>query len=414
MRRRILWVDAVANLQRTSDGHGIRRLMSVARAHGISTVVFDVKPTSGEVLYPSDVAPSFNAQAGPQCDRLAAAVEAAHEAGLELFVSINVFVEGVKRDGRMQGTIPLTGRKEWEVIAQGPDGSLKPLTEIAEEQWAFVNPALDAVRQHELQIIEEIVSRYPVAGIVLDRARYPGGVVGDFSDTTRQLLEREIGGRVGRWPDDVFRYVSPGPGAIRLSTGRHIRPGPYFGSWLQLRARIIREFVREARARVRKCRPDALLGIYAGSWYPIYYELGVNWANPATPWALEQIEEPVRSLLPRTYAETGYAFDIDLFMSGNYYPDVLIHEAGDRPWWMTVEGAAQMVNRVTERVRPVYGSLFLEQYRGRADDFRRAVQVCLRHSDGVMLFDTCHLEEYGWWDQMTRAFTEGGVATQGA
>lgn len=412
MRRRVLWLDATANLLRTADLAGIRRLLELARDSGLTTVVVDVKPTSGEVLYPSDVAPVLGGREGRggavAFDRLEAAVTVAREVGLELFASVNVFVEGVVLDGRLRGAILLGERKDWEVVAQRPDGSITPLTQVPGERWAFVNPADPDVQHHELAVIEEIVRRYPVAGIILDRARYPG-MVGDFSETTRRLLEREVGERITRWPQAVFEYSPDEPGTLRLSSGAHVRPGPYLGAWLHLRARTIKEFIQMTRRRLGQLRSDALLGVYAGSWYPIYYELGVNWANPEVKDALEAIEQPVRSLLSETYTSTGYAPDLDLFISGNYYPDVLVAEAGEKPFWMTVQGAAEMVSRVTGRIRPVYGGLYLEQYRDRPGDLARAIRVCLESSDGVMLFDTCHIEQYGWWDLVARALQGGGA-----
>ena len=412
MRRRILWLDATANLSRTATRDGVRRIFDKARESGFTTVVVDVKPTSGEVLYPSRVAPRLRRwgsgiELAEDHDLLSAAVDAGRETGLEVFAGINVFVEGAIHDGRLRGAILADPRRaSWEVVAYHAAGaSLGPLTSFPGEQSAFVNPADPAVQQHELAIIEEIVAGYPVAGIVLDRTRYPG-MVGDFSETTRRLLERYVGSAIRRWPQDVFTYADDGaPGALALSSGHRVQPGPYLGAWLELRANIIRQFMEAARARLKAVRPDALLGVYAGSWYPIYYELGVNWANPSAPRALELIDERVRPLIPAGYGATGYAPVLDLFLSGNYYPDVFESEAGSKPWWMTVQGAARLVSEVTGRVRPVYASLYLEQFRGRPEAARSAVQVCLEASDGVMLFDTCHIEAFGWWRLVKEALS---------
>lgn len=415
MRRHLLWLDATANLSRTATADGVRRIFHQARESGVTAIVVDVKPTCGEVLYPSRVAPRLRQWSGGielslGHDLLEAAVEAGRAAGLEVFAGINVFVEGAFHEGRLRGAILADPRRApWEVVAYHPakgELTLGRLTRFPGEIWAFVNPAEPAVQQYELAIIEEIVRTYPVAGIVLDRARYPG-MVGDFSETTRRRLERHVGEAVRHWPQDVFTYASDAaaPGALTLSTGHAVVPGPYLGAWLQLRAGIIREFVEAARARLKAARPEALLGVYAGSWYPTYYELGVNWASPTAPGALEFIDERVRQLLPADYPGTGYAPVIDLFLSGNYYRDVLESDAGAKPWWMTVQGAARLVDRVTGRVRPVYASLYLEQFRGCPEAARQAVRICRESSDGVMLFDTCHVEAFGWWALMREALS---------
>ena len=411
MRRHILWLDATANLGRTVPPDGVERIFDRARQSGFTTVVVDVKPTSGEVLYPSRIAPRLRDWGGVEVpadrDLLAAAIDAAQKTGLEVFAGINVFVEGAVHQGRLRGAILADPRRSsWEVVAYHPKAAeLGPLTRFPGEQWAFVNPADPDVQEYELAIIEEIVRDYPVAGIVLDRARYPG-MVGDFSETTRRRLQRHVGEPVRRWPQDVFAYAEDeAPETVLLSSGHRIRPGPLLGPWLELRASVIREFMEAAAARLKSARPGALLGVYAGSWYPIYYELGVNWANPSISQALERIDERVRPLLPAGYGRTGYAQVIDLFLSGNYYPDVFESEAGPKPWWMTVQGSARLVDEVTGRVRPVYAGLYLEQYRGRPEAARAAVQVCRQSSDGVMLFDTCHIEAFGWWELVKEALS---------
>lgn len=412
MRRSVLWLDATANLNRTATRDGVRSIFERARDSGFTTIVVDVKPTSGEVLYASRVAPRLRhwgsgIELAADYDLLGVAVDPAQETELEVFASINVFVEGAVHGGRLRGALLADPRRSaWEVVAYHPKGAtLGRLTTFPGEQWAFVDPGDPAVQEYELAIVEEIARSYPVAGIVLDRTRYPG-MVGDFSETTRKRLERHVGEAIRRWPQDVFIYTAhTAPGALPLSSGGWILPGPHFGAWLELRASTIRDFMEAARACLQAARPGASLGAYAGSWYPVYYELGVNWANPSLPRAHEHVEERVRALLPATYARTGYAEVIDLFLSGNYYPDVFEEEAGARPWWMTVQGAARLVNEVTGRVRPVYGSLYLEQFRGRPEAARAAVRVCLETSDGVMLFDTCHIEAFGWWHLVREALS---------
>src|SRR5689334_16082290 len=56
---RVLWMDGTANLQRLSTRQGVAAVMDrCVRAH-INTVVIDVKPLSGHVLYESKIAPKL-------------------------------------------------------------------------------------------------------------------------------------------------------------------------------------------------------------------------------------------------------------------------------------------------------------------------------------------------------------------
>ncbi|WP_324716856.1 alpha amylase family protein [Carboxydochorda subterranea] len=419
-RRHVLWIDATANLPRTSSTEGLRSLLGRAREAGFTTVVVDVKPTSGEVLYPSRLAPVLRQwRSGVSLpagyDLLGTAVELAYREALELFASVNVFCEGAVHEGRLRGLLAGDpARAGWEVVAYR-EGRLDRLTRFAGEHWAFVDPANPEVQAYELGILREILAAYPVAGIVLDRARYPG-IVADFGEHTRRRLEALVGRAVARWPEDVYEEADPGAasggegaaaheegsGAVRTTDGRWIRPGPWYGAWLQLRAQVIREWMEAARRTVSGTRPGALLGAYAGSWYPVYHEVGVNWASAALASALEHVVPDVRPLIPRGYPATGYAEILDLFFSGNYYPQVYRHEA-EGAEWKSVEGAARLVDAVTGRVRPTYAGIYLEQYRGRPRRAQEAIRVCREASDGVMVFDASHVEEWGWWDAIGEA-----------
>jgi hypothetical protein len=96
----VLWWDATANLIRVQSPQSIGCIFDKCVAAGIDTIVFDVKPLVGDVLYNSAVADrllEWKGIAAPQgFDPLAAAVEAAHARGLKILASVNVFSEGHK------------------------------------------------------------------------------------------------------------------------------------------------------------------------------------------------------------------------------------------------------------------------------------------------------------------------------
>ena len=73
-----------------------------------------------------------------------------------------------------------------------------------------------------------------------------------------------------------------------------------------------------------------------------------------------------------------------------------------KEFWYSVEGSAKIAMSVTKGVLPVYGSLYVEQYEWESDpdQFRRAVEMVRKKTDGVMIFDLVHLERYGYWDYL--------------
>lgn len=253
----------------------------------------------------------------------------------------------------------------------------------------FVNPLHPEVREYELSIIREICTNYKIDGLVLDRMRYPN-IYADFSDITRAEFERYIGAPVGKWPQDVFTR--------RVLPGDDVQPGPLFKQWLTFRAKVMRDFLSDVRDTVKSTRPNALLGIYVGSWYPLYYDVGVNWGSPANKADYEW--------WPDGYEQTGYADLLDYMCTGCYYAYPTRKEAlaAGEEEWKSVEAAAEESMKAIKDETIVYGSLYVKQYNGRPQKFVEAIRQCLDKTQGCMLFDLVHVREYGWWDVLKQAF----------
>jgi len=270
------------------------------------------------------------------------------------------------------------------------------VTEAASERVAaFVNPLHPEVRKHQIALLKEVVARYPISGVVFDRLRY-ANLFNDYSDLTRAAFEKWLGKRLSKWPDDVLRF-DPVP-------GEPVRRGPYFRQWLEFRARVIRDFVREATEAVRSVRSDARFGAYVGSWFGEYYGVGVNWASE---------KFPVRtSWATPTYNEAGYAEFLDWLSTGCYYPIPTRAEARalKRDENATVEAAADLSAMVVANSVPLYAGLYALNYQGRPDAFAQAIEVSLRRTQGVMVFDLSYIYDYGWWEILERAFAQPAEA----
>lgn len=277
---------------------------------------------------------------------------------------------------------------------------MTPAAQYTSSIATFVNPAHPEVREYELGLIRELITNYDIDGITLDYARY-SNVYADFSDLSRQQFEAYIGQPVANWPEDIFQVTFAG-------NTKRIVPGPLFTRWIEWRAKNIYDFFAEAEQVVRSVKPDALFTAYVGSWYPIYYHEGVNWAAntyiPPYDWASAD------------YHKYGYATLVDFLMTGLYYSDITKEEAlahGGSSIY-SVEGAAELSIEVTDGGTLVYGSIYAEMHappgaiRSRPDptDFKRAVRMAADETHGVMVFDLVHLEPgfYDWWDAVAECF----------
>ncbi|MEQ1821502.1 MAG: family 10 glycosylhydrolase [Fimbriimonadaceae bacterium] len=484
LQGRMMWVDGTANLDRVASDELVRKLVSNIKQAGFNTIVFDVKPISGQVLYKSKIAPKIESWRGRNLpidfDPLAAMVREAKAQRIELLVSLNAFSEGhaLFKAGPGYASIPLQTvlYDPFPIVAAGPvqrgskayrrisattnqapadnevsiytDSSKLPkpsenlfalsldkfgkvvdgyefggtgdgiptipdggsilvgagganvlLRELARpgskpyfdaapnfvpisdrpalQYPLMMNPHHPEVQSRALAIIDEILTNYSVDGILYDdRLRY-GGLNADFSPLARNLFEKFVGKPLV-WPDDVFKYTY----TPRLVKG--ILPGPYYDAWMSWRALQMRNWVARVRTKVKSVRKDAKFGVYAGSWYGEYPQFGSNYGSSeldAGFWFLTE-----------TYRKTGFANQLDLLVTGCYYPNATIFEAMGLgiPMGRTVEAAGQLSNRVARDQTWTYAGLSLDQFKNNPEGLANALQAACASTQGVMVFDYSH------------------------
>lgn len=269
-------------------------------------------------------------------------------------------------------------------------GRRMPIAEAGSELVAaFVNPLHPEARRHAIDLLVEVAANYDIDAVVYDRLRY-SSIYSDYSDLSRQAFEKWLGRSVSRWPDDVIR-ADPNP-------SHGIRRGPLFREWLEFRARVIRELVREASQKIRAARPQIRIGAYVGSWFGEYFGVGVNWGS-------EKFRVRYSWATPK-YNEAGYAEFLDWLSTGCYYPIATRAEARalGKNDGGTVEAAAELSSIAVANATPVYAGLYVLNYQGNPEAFARAINAAVRWSQGVMIFDVSYLYDYDWWHVLERAF----------
>ncbi len=265
-----------------------------------------------------------------------------------------------------------------------------PVADVPEQKYTmFCDPGNLEVRQHEWDIVREIVTNYDVDGVVFDdRLRYAGQTA-DFGPRSRAAFEQAVGHPL-HWPDDVFQ-LSPFP-------GHDILPGPYYQRWLAWRAGVVTSWLDEAARIVRGVRPQAQVAVYVGSWYGDYEKVGSNWAGP-------DFTAPFHWLTP-DYQQAAYADRLDWLTTGCYYVPATISEAyesGGSPG-ATVEGAGQISNLAVSDAAWTYAGLYALSYQGHPDQFARAIRAAGASTQGVMVFDLSQIIQYDWWHVLAAAF----------
>ncbi len=394
--RRALWIETSANLPLLSSREEIHALVAEARAAGIDTLIPEAKNAWGFVIYESEVAPRIGASPVPLAgypapatwyprnfDALRVLIEEAHAAGLRVHAAVNEYGEGL----RLAPTAPLVGtashHPEWVSIhlRPGPDGQVTFVPSSAVGPVVFVDPAHPEAQLYEMAVLWEIVSRYDVDGIILDRARY-AGLDTDFSDLSRERFEAFLGRKVRGWPEDILQ-----------SSNEHLRPGPLFPQWVAWRASVIKAYVRGAARLARRIRPGVAVGMYAGAWYPSIYEVGQNWARPDAPSSF--------AAWSPAWSEASLLSELDYLMVGLYYRTITRWDAarqGRSPWTSVVGGAMQ--SRELTHGTPLLGGIWLDLYRGNRAAGVGAIRAAMRVTDGLMVFDLSNVRRENWWSAL--------------
>jgi len=406
----LMWFDATANFARFSNPDSIDFYLQKIKSLGFTHAIVDIRPISGEVLYDSRYAPRLEEHNGIRkgdFDFLDRFIKKGHELGLEVHASLNVFVAG--HNYTNIGPI-YSDHPEWATMVYTQDGNIVPITTQKNKYSAMANPINQEFQTYILNILKEVVTKYPdVDGLMLDRVRYDG-IGADFSDMSRSEFEKYLGEKVKNFPQDIYEWVKDKDGKVTRKNGVH------FLKWIEWRTKNIYDFMALARKEVKAANPNVSLGTYTGAWYPSYYEVGVNFASkdydPSKDydWATPE------------YKNFGYAELIDLYTTGNYYTDITIEEwraKNESIWnetdseaqsgdWYCVEGSCENL-RIIMNNNKFMGGILVDQFYENREGLTRSIEMNLEKSDGLMVFDIVHIITKDMWKEVETGMRNAGM-----
>lgn len=411
-KQALMWFDATANFSRFNNKDSIDYYMKKIADLGFTHAVVDIRPICGSVLYDSKIAPKMNEYKGAKAadfDFLDYFITKGHALGLEVHASLNIFSAG---HNYTKTGIVYDGHPEWASIVYTPNQGMISITEDKGDYKyaAMINPANEEYQKYILSILKEVTTMYPkLDGLILDRVRYDG-INGDFSELSKQKFETYIGEKIERFPEDIFEWKKDDKGAPHRVDGKH------FTKWIEWRAKNIYDFMKAAREEVKSVNSDISFGTYTGAWYPSYFEVGVNFAsNQYDPskdfgWATAD------------YKNYGYAELLDLYTTGNYYTTMTIEDAHkNNPMiknetdseiqsgeWYSVEGSNRNL-RVILGENKFSGGILADQFYDKPEDLSKSIEINLKESDGVMIFDIVHIIHKNMWDQVEDGMRKGNM-----
>jgi uncharacterized lipoprotein YddW (UPF0748 family) len=399
---RYVWIDAGANF----DDYGNSRerikedCKKIAQT-GFSDIIVDVRPTTGDVLFESAVAPALKridkwrgssyvwAERTADFDYLQAFIEEGHAAGLKVHAAMNTLVGGYQcpyglgREGMVYSD---ESKRDWCTV-QNREGGLANCLDDPEYGARFLNPANKDVQAFVLSLVAELAAYKDLDGIVLDRCRYDdSGLMSDFSPASRKAFEQYIGQTVSSWPSAIFAPGTESLGSAVSSLQRQ---------WLTFRAKTIHDLMEKAAAKAHEVNPSILFGVYVGAWYSTYYTCGVNWASPSYNCKTEYLWASA------DYQAAGFADHLDYIFLGAYAGADQIH--GTTEW--TMEGfcrlgAKRLASAVPYAAGPDIGNASGFTEGGKGSLMPEIVKTCMANSDGLFIFDLCHIKMYDYWSSL--------------
>jgi uncharacterized lipoprotein YddW (UPF0748 family) len=269
--------------------------------------------------------------------------------------------------------------------------TFQPSDEAQNQIPLMMNPHNETIQQRTFAFIDEVASNYKVDGLLYDDRLRFGGLDSDFSPETREQFETAINQKVQNWPDDIYTYQ------YTPSLTPRLQPGRLYDAWLAFRAQTLSNWVTQAKSHLKSKRPNALFGIYAGSWYGDYQKYGNNYASP-------DLNAGFPFITP-TYKKTGFANQLDLLVTGCYYPNGTVLEAiqsGAAPG-RTVEAGGILTNRVVRDQSWSVAGIMIADFWNAPDKIQSALQAAAATTQGVMVFDLSHnIEDF--WPTFAQAF----------
>lgn len=267
-------------------------------------------------------------------------VAAVHDAGMKIYAEFGCFV----------------GAEWWEkfpasrpVIAGG-----QPLEEEA-GWYAGVNPTTPEVRRAKLEALEELLTGRALDGVWLDFIRWPC----HWESPTPYLPQTSFDpATLAHFSQDTGIELPPGdtPTVARAIFDQH------GSAWTDWRCQQISAWVAEAKALLRRIRPEAILGLFS------------------VPWRLADYEGAMLNIIGQDYRALGQYVDV-------FSPMVYHRMCGQPPGWIDqVAGEAQALSG--KPVWPIVQSIDKPDPLP-AEEYGQALDAALRSpsAEGVLVFN---------------------------
>lgn len=374
-----MWIDAHANFSRFATKANIIAYIQKMKETGFNELYVDVKPGIGYALYESNILPKLTKWGNETVDRdwdyLAFWIEEAERLDMNVIASLSVMGFGYTKtkEGLIFDTDDWDGKTQVQMIGGNPN-NLSDIRDETDVDAAMLDPSIPEVQELVLSIIEEIATNYPkLKGICLDYCRWYGGNYG-FGDSSIEAFESYSGLTVKSKND------------IITSTGGI---GPLYNRWIEFRTMTITNLITNINSKVKSINSELELHIWASAHWASRYSVGQNWAS-------KKFKPTLGSVYTENYSKTGFANQVDVFSLGAYADAIWASENPNSEW--SIENFVKTYDKYTMGDCKVYASIgTYAPYGKNPSKVSDAVYLCLKNTDGLMVFEISHVINNNQW-----------------
>ena len=396
-----MWVGGSVNYALLSVQESVDKYLKLIKATGIDILYMDVVGPNATALCNIDAIRPYEEMT---YDIFEYVLTKCDEFDMQVIASVTPLCVGNPRTkaGPFFETDRWNGKTQCRKVTKEGDIELVDIKDDVNADAVMLDPAIPEVRAYAAEICGQVVKKYchhkSFRGLSLDYVRYSNDT-GDaswfgYGDEFVKNFENRIGVKI----TDQNDFITSGGGF-----------GKYFTDWIYFRSLVVAETIKAISERVKADDPDCELHLWASAEWNSRFVVGQNWATTDyDPYNDPDAKDPSHWRYNERYHETGFADYLDVFSLGAYATDV--YSAGSsNPVW-NVENFVTTYQKYIPKNHKckVWASVASYAYGNDPDKMRDAVTLCLKHTDGMSVFELYHVKNFNHWSPIKKGIDNSG------
>ncbi len=277
----------------------VARVVDFAYRNGYTDIFVQVRGR-GDALYSSEIVPRSPLLGTQSFDPLATILAQAHQRGIRVHAWINVFLAWSARSMPSNPNHVVNLHPDWVEINGKGQSDLDRIEGNGRngQEGVYLSPFHDGVKEHLINIVDEIVSRYDVDGIHLDYVRFHDRDYGyNRSGRKKFLIQYSV--------DPITLGNASGSYWYRMGEAEKEK---YWERWNEARRNAVSEIVALIQHQIKAQKPDVML---TAAVKPNPNQARTRYYQDWSAWLRRGY---VDAVVPMNYSKEGRDFDNNIYL----------------------------------------------------------------------------------------------------